>query len=705
MTYSGGMGAIRMDANATRTTPYPLIAINNCRLINNNLVFFANNYFTVQAQGTTFQNNQMTEGTGTSGTAICALFSSSIRVDRCQFLSNRNPFNGGAINAFHVGQFSLRNSVFWDNRVTTEFQFQGGGAVILDNVAYEIANCLFVSNSSAASGGALYITDGAAGSRIVNCTSYGNSASLNGGFLNYGNISGTSPLFIANSILWGDDAASQGDEINLNGSATSQYTTCRIMGIQTEDPLFVSTANLVGADNKWATADDGLKLSSASTCINAGTNNMIPSGVTADIAGDARIQNSIIDMGAYESSFSASASIRYVRANIALSGDGLSWNTAYANLQDALQEAWNLYPAITEIRIAAGIYYPDRGVGRVLGDRNERFVLAGGVALKGGYPANGGDEASRNIDAESNGTVFSGNIGDNSLASDNTERILVIEDGCIVDGFSIQDGYSDQGFGAAGYVAGNDVIIRNCSFKRNSANNWGGALFISFSNDLQINSCIFKDNSQYSNGVGGMGGGALVVYLGSDNLNISNCFFVNNTSAVNGGALYFHETKSKSEIINCVFSSNIATAFNGGAIYNRCSDLDIINCTFNNNLANFEGSAVFNVGSDQFSSHLGIKNSSLWGDQFSEIASSIDYAFVNISFSNIFGGFVGPNNKDVNPLFINANSPLPPAHGLIPRSIDLINAGDNSAVSGIQTDIRGVSRIIGSSVDIGAYEQ
>lgn len=61
--------------------------------------------------------------------------------------------------------------------------------------------------------------------------------------------------------------------------------------------------------------------------------------------------------------------------------DGLTWETAFSHLQQALAIAG---PG-DEIRVAAGRYHPDIGGGQVVGDRNASFDLPPGVSLVGGF--------------------------------------------------------------------------------------------------------------------------------------------------------------------------------------------------------------------------------------------------------------------------------------------------------------------------------
>jgi hypothetical protein len=66
------------------------------------------------------------------------------------------------------------------------------------------------------------------------------------------------------------------------------------------NPLFVNTLNPIGQDSIWGTADDGLRLFVCSPSINAGSNAGVNVNNTTDISGAPRIQQSIVDMGAYE---------------------------------------------------------------------------------------------------------------------------------------------------------------------------------------------------------------------------------------------------------------------------------------------------------------------------------------------------------------------------------------------------------------------
>ncbi len=83
----------------------------------------------------------------------------------------------------------------------------------------------------------------------------------------------------------------------------------------------------------------------------------------------------------------AHAQIRYVDDDAPLLGDGLSWDTAYRFPQDALAEAGG-NPAIDEIRVAQGIYTPDRDAAfpEGNGDQTATFQLIEGWRCEAATP-------------------------------------------------------------------------------------------------------------------------------------------------------------------------------------------------------------------------------------------------------------------------------------------------------------------------------
>ena len=77
--------------------------------------------------------------------------------------------------------------------------------------------------------------------------------------------------------------------------------------------------------------------------------------------------------------------VLYVDIDARGADDGSSWENAFHSLQDALAVA----AKGSEIRVADGVYRPDRGTRVKRGDRRATFELKSGVAIVGGYAGAG----------------------------------------------------------------------------------------------------------------------------------------------------------------------------------------------------------------------------------------------------------------------------------------------------------------------------
>jgi predicted outer membrane repeat protein len=131
---------------------------------------------------------------------------------------------------------------------------------------------------------------------IADCTFYGNSVVTSGkGGAIYGKT--TSPATVVNTILWAD----VGGEIGADGTSASLVTYSDVDGGYSgteninSDPLFVNPTTGGGGGGA-----DGLELQAGSPCIDAGSDSAIPSGIATDDAGNQRIIDGLVDIGAFE---------------------------------------------------------------------------------------------------------------------------------------------------------------------------------------------------------------------------------------------------------------------------------------------------------------------------------------------------------------------------------------------------------------------
>jgi len=103
--------------------------------------------------------------------------------------------------------------------------------------------------------------------------------------------------------------------------------------------------------------------------------------------------------------------VLYVDDTATGANDGSTWCDGYVHLQDALTAATASGGAITEIRVAQGLYQPDRDSANPSGteDREDTFQLINGVAIKGGYAGCGtADPDERNVEVHP--TILSGDL-------------------------------------------------------------------------------------------------------------------------------------------------------------------------------------------------------------------------------------------------------------------------------------------------------
>jgi parallel beta-helix repeat protein len=382
----------------------------------------------------------------------------------------------------------------------------------------------------------------------------------------------------------------------------------------------------------------------------------------------------------------------YVDADAMGNNNGTSWEDAYTTLQPALEDAADG----AEIWVAEGIYVPTQETSP--GDpRSASFQLKNGVALYGGFHPSVGDTGWEDRDWVSNVTVLSGDIGTVEDPTDNSYHVIYNPDELALDGSAVLDGFTVTGGNADGaewpntHGAGlynsfsSSPTVTNCTFSSNSARYGGGMANRGLSSPVVTN-CTFSHNSA-SDGGGGM--------YNSDSSApvVTNCTFSGNSAGKGAGMLNGY---SWPVVTNCTFSENSASWYGGGMSNDAYSAPVVTNCTFSGNSAAWWGGGMVNYTG----SLPAVTNSILWGDSPSEIYN--DYGGGSaVSYSDIQSGYLGEGNVDADPLFVDAATrdlhlqPGSPA----------IDAGLDSYVVGVTTDLDGNPRIMGASVDMGAYEQ
>jgi len=245
---------------------------------------------------------------------------SSPTFSRTTFRNNSTDSDGAALyntnDEAGTARPVLTNVVFANNTAT----FDGGAIYNTPSVDgtlnLQITNGLFVNNS-ARSAGAIFIRFG--DHTFTNVAFVGNSAEQDGGAI-YDDGAETD---IVNSILWGNTASDGGASIfTLSSTTELRYTLIeggldgpKVGGLNdlvdggnnlSDAPRFANVDNPAGSDGTFATGDDRLRVQLESPALDAGNDSALPSGVTTDLLGANRIQDSnsdgtaAVSLGPYE---------------------------------------------------------------------------------------------------------------------------------------------------------------------------------------------------------------------------------------------------------------------------------------------------------------------------------------------------------------------------------------------------------------------
>ncbi len=355
----------------------------------------------------------------------------------------------------------------------------------------------------------------------------------------------------------------------------------------------------------------------------------------------------------------------HVDASAAEGGDGSSWSEPLRELQDAIGLAVQARGNITEIWVAAGTYYPDRGTG----SRYASFRLANGVAIYGGFEGTETSLEQRSVQA--NPTILSGDIGEANDASDNSYHVVLADDRnatAVLDGFVIIGGNADGPYWPL-FVGGGMIsrcttaTIRNCVLIENQADWVGGAVFAEESAQV-FEMCVFSHNSSIYGGAFELLNAApefqssifdsnTAEYLGggvnsfASNPTFVSCDFIENRTLNEFGffGAILATDESTLTVTDCSFSRN--SSYVAGAIGIEGGSTAVVSgSTFTENSANYSGAVHINNAHAQFSDSVFESNQAgeESGDGYGgamNISDDASVVILDCSFTSNTAGFGG----------------------------------------------------------------
>jgi hypothetical protein len=284
------------------------------------------------------------------------------------------------------------------------------------------------------------------------------------------------------------------------------------------------------------------------------------------------------------------------------------------------------------------------------------FTLTNGEGGFGNYPAGGGVAYIYGAGAGTvTNCILTGNLATNS-AGGGAFRVTLIN--CQIVGNSAASG--------GGACA---CTLINCTIVSNTATSGGGVFGSTTLGASVLTNCTIAGNSATN------GGGAYGAAL-------TNCVLIGN-SAQNGGGMY------QGSANNCLIISNTASVSGGGA-HGGTAGAMLVNSTLVGNAAGSSGGGVYGGTGAWLYNCIAYFNSAPAGTNL------IGAKFNNTCTTPPLTGGSGITNE---PVFVNFAA----GNFRLQTNSPCIDAGNNAYVSG-GTDLDGRPRIVGGTVDMGAYE-
>lgn len=479
-----------------------------------------------------------------------------------------------------------------------------GGAVYVDSkvvgrpttstISYNTVfnNAAGERSSANNSGGGLYVAGAA---NVVNCEVFNNE---NGGIAiapaaavinstvarNTGSgiekiDDGTGEAYVYNTVIWGNSYLystlsptfynSSYHEVELTDGATvdangNRYVSDKNRGDDIAVPMFESPSLRTSYDREfnWRTMAYPLwswDIQEGSAFIDGGRNDLYGGTLpTTDMAGQGRLSNGMIDIGAYEYQAIPASRIRYVKPEGSDMNSGDSWDAAYRTIQHAI-DALAATPGMPgEVWVAAGTYEPTT----YLEDNPNypaSFRMSDGISVYGGFEGKETSKAGREIKAGgmpwdfANVTILQGQSYSGEINWNNTDNRWSLNSASThVVWFAPLLNENKRGFDNVTILDG--VTVRGGQATTSQADYYNGdrgAGIYMCVNAWLTNSVVTENVAQGDGGAVWLSGGRVMSSL-----------LFNNSSDSRGGAIYMDRAGI---VLRSMLANN--SAYEGAGIY------------------------------------------------------------------------------------------------------------------------------------------
>ncbi|MCK4654019.1 MAG: right-handed parallel beta-helix repeat-containing protein [Candidatus Cloacimonetes bacterium] len=551
----------------------------------------------------TIENNSASH----SGGGIYCMFNSNLSLENVTITGNSASQCGGGINCNNNSCSSLENVTISDN-----YSGSGGGIYLIGNSNTILTNVTINGNNANSKGGGIFC--GNTHSTLENVSITGNSTSEYGGGIYFGNSNST----LENVTITGNSASEYGGGIYCHYNSSPGLTNVTISG-----------NSAMRGGGIYCDDNSNLNFNIENRC-SIYLNNAINSrGCGADIFSiECDTINVIVD------TFTVLIPTDYYASPI---------NYFYFDILYGIQDT------LINSDLYVSVDGDDDNTGTTADDPLKTIKCALSKIYADSLNQNTIYLSAGTYSSETNGETFpiewsnfvslDGSIEEETILDANNETGVMkfyYVTTASIENITIRNGNSHYGGGIYCHYNSNPSL-ENVTIKENYATQ-GGGIYCRYSNPSLTNVTI-SDNIATGNYYSNYGGG---IYCLNSNPTLENVTIKDN-SANYGGGIHFYYYSNPS-LKNVTIVNNHAIGFGGGIYSNHHSAPSLENVTISDNNAN-NGGGIYYSGSTNTS----LMNCIIWNNSPQGIYMNSDS--INVTYSNIQGGWAGIGNIDADPLF------------------------------------------------------